>query len=107
MAGLDMGPFNRGRHVVTDHTRSNIERPATEVREKGITPELELFNGGHLNEARRLIDEGFFESRTTSTSSSGPGRSRSPTRGTCSTWSRTCPREPSSTSPASLATGSR
>jgi 3-keto-5-aminohexanoate cleavage enzyme len=61
MASLDMGPFNRGQHIITEHTRHNIDRLATEMREKGIKPELECFNNGHVNEVYRLIDRGALE----------------------------------------------
>ena len=33
-----------------------VDRLAAEMREKGIKPELECFNNGHLNEAHRLIE---------------------------------------------------
>jgi len=56
MASLDMGPFNRGQHIITEHTRHNIEALAREMQEKGIKPELEVFNNGHLNEAYRLVE---------------------------------------------------
>ena len=56
MASLDMGPFNRAKHIITEHNRHNIDRLAAEMREKGIKPELECFNNGHLNEALRLIE---------------------------------------------------
>ena len=61
MASLDMGPFNRGQHIITEHNRHNIESLAREMREKGIKPELEVFNNGHLNEAHRLIETGLLE----------------------------------------------
>jgi len=57
MASLDMGPFNRGQHIITEHTRNNIESLAREMQEKGIKPELEVFNNGHLNETYRLIEK--------------------------------------------------
>jgi 3-keto-5-aminohexanoate cleavage enzyme len=57
MASLDMGPFNRGQHIITEHTRNNIESLAREMVSKGIKPELEVFNSGHLNEAYRLIEQ--------------------------------------------------
>jgi 3-keto-5-aminohexanoate cleavage enzyme len=62
MASLDMGPFKRGRHIITEHTRQNIDALAAEMREKGIKPELEVFNSGQLNETLRLIEEGRLES---------------------------------------------
>lgn len=61
MASLDMGPFNRQQHIITEHTRHNIEALAQEMREKGIKPELEAFNNGHLNESHRLIELGLLE----------------------------------------------
>lgn len=61
MASLDMGPFNRGMHIITEHNRDNIESLAEEMLEKGIKPELECFNNGHLNEVHRLIDRGLLE----------------------------------------------
>ncbi|XVH33591.1 3-keto-5-aminohexanoate cleavage protein (plasmid) [Haloferacaceae archaeon DSL9] len=61
MASLDMGPFNRDQHIITEHNRHNIELLAKEMREKGIKPELEVFNNGHLNEVYRLIDLGLLE----------------------------------------------
>ncbi len=57
MASLDMGPFNRGQHIITEHTRNNIESLAREMHEKGVKPELEVFNNGHLNETYRLIEK--------------------------------------------------
>jgi len=61
MASLDMGPFNRDQHIITEHNRHNIELLAREMKEKGIKPELEVFNNGHLNEAHRLIETGVLE----------------------------------------------
>lgn len=61
MASLDMGPFNRQQHIITEHTRHNIESLAREMREAGIKPELEVFNNGHLNESHRLIELGLLE----------------------------------------------
>lgn len=61
MASLDLGPFNRGKHIITQHTRGNIERLAAEMRVGGIKPELEVFNTAQLSEAHRLIDEGLVD----------------------------------------------
>ena len=58
MASLDLGPFKRGRHIVTDHTRANVDALAREMADRGIKPELEVFNSGQLNEVYRLLDEG-------------------------------------------------
>ena len=61
MASLDLGPFKRGRHIVTDHTRANIDALAREMADRGIKPELEVFNSGQLNEVYRLLDAGLVE----------------------------------------------
>ncbi|WP_144904954.1 BKACE family enzyme [Halobellus captivus] len=61
MASLDMGPFNRGQHIITEHNRHNIQTLAREMKEKGIKPELEVFNNGHLNEVYQLIETGLLE----------------------------------------------
>ncbi|WP_135303694.1 BKACE family enzyme [Haloarcula amylovorans] len=61
MASLDMGPFKRDKHIITNHTRNNIERLAVEMQAKGIKPEMEVFNSGQLAEVKRLIDEGLVE----------------------------------------------
>ncbi len=61
MASLDMGPFKRDQHIITEHTRHNVERLATEMHERGIKPELECFNGGQLQEAKRLAEEGYLD----------------------------------------------
>jgi len=61
MASLDLGPFNRGRHIITEHSRHNIDRLAEEMQEKGIVPELECFTNAHLQEAARLVDEGLVD----------------------------------------------
>jgi len=58
MASLDLGPFKRGQHIITEHTRHNIDSLATEMQERGIKPEMEVFNGGQLQEVHRLADEG-------------------------------------------------
>jgi 3-keto-5-aminohexanoate cleavage enzyme len=61
MASLDMGPFNRGKHIITEHTRHNIESLAREMVERGVKPELEVFNNGHLNEVYHLLEKDILE----------------------------------------------
>ncbi|WP_255149378.1 3-keto-5-aminohexanoate cleavage protein [Halorarius halobius] len=58
MASLDMGPLNRYDHLTSENTRATIDSLAAEMRDRGIKPELELFNSGHITEARRLIEAG-------------------------------------------------
>jgi 3-keto-5-aminohexanoate cleavage enzyme len=57
MASLDMGPMNRYRHLTSENTRGLVDSLHAEMRERGIKPELECFNDGHLNEAARIADE--------------------------------------------------
>lgn len=61
MASLDMGPMNRYQHVTAENTRYQYESLASEMQEKGIKPEIEVFNQGHLNETFRLIEKGLVE----------------------------------------------
>lgn len=50
MASLDMGPLNRYEHITSENTRGMIRSLAREMNDRGIKPELEVFNNGHLNE---------------------------------------------------------
>ena len=61
MASLDMGPFKRDDHIITQHSRHNIERLVKEMRVEGIKPELEVFNSGQFAEVERLIEEGLID----------------------------------------------
>jgi len=61
MASLDMGPFKRDRHIITEHTRHSIDTLAAAMQERGIKPELEVFNSGQLNEVYRLIEDGLLD----------------------------------------------
>ena len=57
MASLDMGPLNRGRRRPREDTRDTIAGLHRELRERGIKPDLEVFNDGHLNESFRIVDD--------------------------------------------------
>lgn len=57
MASLDMGPMNRARRLTSENTRDTIDGLRAEMRERGIKPELEVFNSGHLNESFRILDD--------------------------------------------------
>jgi 3-keto-5-aminohexanoate cleavage enzyme len=61
MASLDMGPLNRYAHLTSENTRATIDALAAEMADRGIKPEMEAFNGGHLNEVGRLVEEGIVE----------------------------------------------
>ena len=56
MASLDMGPLNRYQHLTSENTRALVESLAEEMAERGIKPELEVFNGGHVNEVHELLE---------------------------------------------------
>ena len=57
MASLDMGPLNRYDHLTSENTRALVDALHEEMQARGIKPELEVFNGGHLNESLRIWDE--------------------------------------------------
>lgn len=57
MASLDMGPLNRYAKLTSENTRSLIDDLHDEMLERAIKPELEVFNGGHLNESMRIWDD--------------------------------------------------
>lgn len=56
MASLDMGPLNRYDHLTSENTRGTIDALHEVMVERGIKPELEVFNDGHLNEVHGLLD---------------------------------------------------
>lgn len=56
MASLDMGPLNRYDHLTSENTRATIDALYDEMDDRGIKPELELFNDGHRNELYGLLD---------------------------------------------------
>lgn len=57
MASLDMGPLNRYDRLTSENTRELVDRLHEVMRDRGIKPELEVFNGGHLNESLRIVDD--------------------------------------------------
>jgi len=57
MASLDMGPLNRYQHLTSENTRGLVADLHAEMQERGIKPELEVFNGGHLNESLAILDD--------------------------------------------------
>lgn len=56
MASLDMGPVNRYRHLTSENSRGMVDALHAEMRERGIKPEMEVFNPGHLNEVNGFLD---------------------------------------------------
>lgn len=56
MASLDMGPLNRYQHLTSENTRGTVDALFAEMQERGIKPEMEVFNPGHLNEVQSFLD---------------------------------------------------
>jgi len=56
MASLDMGPLNRYDRLTSENTRGTIDALHAEMVERGIKPELEVFNDGHRNEVHALLE---------------------------------------------------
>ncbi|WP_265107986.1 3-keto-5-aminohexanoate cleavage protein [Halosolutus halophilus] len=56
MASLDMGPLNRYDHLTSENTRAMVDALHAEMQDRGIKPELEVFNDGHANEVYGLLD---------------------------------------------------
>ncbi|MGH6665056.1 MAG: 3-keto-5-aminohexanoate cleavage protein, partial [Pseudolabrys sp.] len=57
ICSLDMGSMNMGCQVFVN-TPAHLEAMAVEIRDAGVTPELEVFEAGHLMLARKLIETG-------------------------------------------------
>src|SRR5882757_3599736 len=57
ICSLDMGSMNMGQTVFVN-TPSILEAMATDIRDAGVTPELEVFETGHLLLAKRMIRSG-------------------------------------------------
>ena len=57
ICSLDMGSMNMGPNVFVN-TPPILEAMATDIREAGVTPELEVFETGHLLLAKRMIETG-------------------------------------------------
>jgi 3-keto-5-aminohexanoate cleavage enzyme len=56
MASLDMGPLNRYDHLTSENTRGLVDSLHEEMVDRGIKPELEVFNDGHRNETHGLLE---------------------------------------------------
>src|SRR5436190_1741001 len=57
ICSLDMGSMNMGPNVFVN-TPPILEAMATDIREAGVMPELEVFETGHLLLAKRMIETG-------------------------------------------------
>ena len=60
ICSLDMGSMNMGPNVFVN-TPPILEAMAKDIREAGVTPELEVFETGHLLLAKRMIETGFIK----------------------------------------------
>jgi uncharacterized protein (DUF849 family) len=57
ICSLDMGSMNMGSYAFIN-TPGILEAMAVEIRDAGVTPELEVFETGHLLLAKRMIETG-------------------------------------------------
>jgi uncharacterized protein (DUF849 family) len=58
ICSLDVATMNFGQHAFVN-VPAHLQRMATMIREAGVKPELEVFDLGHIELAKRLIAEGF------------------------------------------------
>jgi 3-keto-5-aminohexanoate cleavage enzyme len=79
MASLDMGPLNRYDHLTSENTRGLVDALYDEMDERGIKPELELFNDGHRNEVFGLLERRELADPVYATLIFGPGTLTRPT----------------------------
>jgi len=79
MASLDMGPLNRYDHLTSENTRGMVDALYEEMWDRGIKPELEVFNDGHLNEVYGLLERRDLADPVYATLIFGPGTLSRPT----------------------------
>ncbi|WP_049970913.1 BKACE family enzyme [Haladaptatus cibarius] len=79
MASLDMGPLNRYDHLTSENTRGLVNSLYDEMQERGIKPELEVFNDGHRNEVFGLLSRRDLDEPVYATLIFGPGTLTRPT----------------------------
>jgi uncharacterized protein (DUF849 family) len=58
ICSLDMGSFNMGERVFIN-TPAHLQAMALAIQNAGVTPELEVFETGHLLLAKRFLDNGY------------------------------------------------
>jgi 3-keto-5-aminohexanoate cleavage enzyme len=58
---IDLGPMNLGEDVTVCNTRGQNADFARKFQERGIKPELELFNNGQIPEMEYLIEQDLLE----------------------------------------------
>ncbi|MDG5759965.1 3-keto-5-aminohexanoate cleavage protein [Natronococcus sp. A-GB1] len=79
MASLDMGPLNRYDHLTSENTRGLVDALHEEMIDRGIKPELEVFNDGHANEVLGLLERRELAAPVYATLIFGPGTLTPPT----------------------------
>jgi len=60
ICSLDMGSINMGNYAFVN-TVPHIEEMAIAIRDAGVTPEIEVFEPGHILLAKRMIQSGHFK----------------------------------------------
>jgi 3-keto-5-aminohexanoate cleavage enzyme len=68
-----MGPLNRYDHLTSENTRGLVDSLHAEMVDRGIKPELEVFNDGHINEVHGLLDRRELADPVYATLIFGPG----------------------------------
>jgi uncharacterized protein (DUF849 family) len=63
ICSLDMGSINMGNYAFVN-TVPHIEEMAIAIRDAGVTPEIEVFEPGHILLANRMIKTGHFKTPT-------------------------------------------
>jgi uncharacterized protein (DUF849 family) len=61
ICSIDMGSINMGNYVFVN-TVPQIEQIATAIRDAGVTPEIEVFEPGHIALAKKMLQTGHFKS---------------------------------------------
>ncbi|MBM3596596.1 MAG: 3-keto-5-aminohexanoate cleavage protein [Alphaproteobacteria bacterium] len=61
VCSLDVATMNMGEHVFMN-TPGHLREMAQLIRSVGTKPELEVFDGGHVRLANRMVEEGLLES---------------------------------------------
>jgi uncharacterized protein (DUF849 family) len=57
LCSLDVGSLNFGRHVFVN-TPDHLAAMAQRIRAAGVKPEIEVFDTGHIRQARHMLEQG-------------------------------------------------
>jgi uncharacterized protein (DUF849 family) len=57
LCSLDVGSLNFGRTVFVN-TPDHLAAMAARIRAAGVTPEIEVFDSGHIRQAKHMLDQG-------------------------------------------------